>query len=83
MNSTRHHCPLCEWYHEEPIASVSSDALASVFGPGIMAQVAINRCAERIEEALDKHLRTHTLVEWVKKVSSLQWELDQLRATFT
>jgi hypothetical protein len=82
MNATRHRCPLCDWYHEEPIATVSADALASVFGPGIMAQIAINRRAERIEELLHKHLKTHSLVEWVQKVSSLQWELNQLKATF-
>lgn len=82
MNSTRHHCPVCDWYHEEPIAKVSNDMLAGVFGPGIMAQLAMNNRTQRIEEALERHLKGHSLVDWVKKVTSLQWELDQLKATF-
>lgn len=82
MNATRHHCAICDWYHEEPIATVSADALAGVFGPGVMAQVAINRRAGRIEEALEKHLKTHSLIEWVRKVTALQSELDRLKATF-
>lgn len=34
------------------------------------------------EITLKQHLEVHSLQEWLQKVSSLQWELDQLKATF-
>jgi len=70
-----YHCPLCEWEHREPFLPVSDHTLANVFGPGIMANVAFNQKNQRVEQALDDHLRTHTVLEWLGKINKLEAEL--------
>lgn len=75
-------CPLCAWVYELPPIDprISSDTLAGVFGPGIMAQVSINTRMQDTERALEAHLKTHSLVEWVSKVTGLQRENETMRA---
>lgn len=74
-------CPLCEWALEQkPLdPRLNADTLAGVFGPGIALQTALNQRAQETERALETHLKTHTLVEWVKKVGDQQREIEQLR----
>lgn len=50
--------------------------------PLALANIMLRQKNERVEEALSKHLTSHTTEEWLQKVSSLQWELNQLKATF-
>lgn len=57
-------------------------ALAGVFGPGVFAATALASREAKIERALEDHFATHTTVEWLKKVSSLEWELSKLKASF-
>lgn len=79
----RMNCPLCEWHYDiPPLPPVTSDTLASVFGHGVMINIAINRQNEKTEEALNDHLKTHSLVEWVNKVCTLERELNLLKSTF-
>src|SRR5258708_190593 len=79
MNAvTRIDCPLCEWHHEEPpLTEVQTDpmTLDSVFGRGVMALQNVNHRAERIERALEAHFKTHTTVEWLRKVQTLNGRL--------
>lgn len=78
-------CPLCEWHYDVPPLDprvTDPMALASVFGPGIMAQHAFNTQAQNTERELEQHFAKHTTVEWVSKVSSLERELSMLRETF-
>lgn len=77
-------CPLCDWQYElKPLhPDVGPDTLASVFGPGIMLQTALNQRTQDTERALEEHFKKHTTAEWLQKVSSLQWELDRLKETF-
>jgi hypothetical protein len=74
-------CLLCDWaYQVKPLDSrLNSDTLAGVFGPGIMLQTALNRQAEETERELEAHLKTHALVEWVKKVTAQQQEIARCR----
>lgn len=77
-------CPLCEWHYDIPPLDprIGPDTLAGVFGSGIMLQQAINDQNQRTERELHTHLSTHKLLEWVIKVSSLQTEIDRLKASF-
>lgn len=79
----RYECPLCDWKHDEPFLDISPDALASVFGTGMMQVVGANQQAQRVEEALRKHFATHTTEQWLTKVTRLQKECDALRALLT
>lgn len=84
MRIERYQCPLCDWKHDEvDAASVIPTGLMQSFSdPLALSNIMLRQKNERIESALSKHLATHTTQEWLKKVSSLQWELDQLKATF-
>lgn len=77
-----YHCPLCDWTHTEPHRFVDPNALAGVFGYGVMTMVAENEKRERTEQALKQHLGSHTTVQWVTKVNALQREIDALKRSF-
>lgn len=79
MNATIHKCPICDWSHTEPMNDIPADALAGVFGMGVMANIAIKRRNERIEEALSGHLKSHPVLDWVKKVVELQSQVERLQ----
>lgn len=84
MTTIQVNCPLCEWHYEvKPLdPRIDVNTLAGVFGHGVVANIAINRQNEATEAALDAHLKTHTLVEWVRKVSSLETEIRLLKSAF-
>lgn len=74
-------CPLCPWtYDVPPLTDQQRDPmlLAAVFGPGVMSQVALSQNARETEALLAQHLDTHTLVEWVRKVTELEREVARL-----
>lgn len=75
-------CPLCKWvFDQKPLdPRISADTLASVFGRGIMLQTALNKQADETERALADHFKTHTVVEWVKKVTDQQQQIVGLQA---
>lgn len=72
-------CPLCDWQTDGTPPEVSYQALADVFGYGVMQQVAFNEHLQKVERRLREHLDSHSLVEWVRKVSELEAELTRLR----
>lgn len=81
-NATVVYCAIdnCDWAHLEPHLNVDPGALANVFGPGIFAAVAHAQQAQRIEDALDAHYRTHTVVDFLRTMASLRHELADHRA---
>lgn len=81
MNQKLIRCPLCPWtYEPKPLPpDVNHYTLASVFGPGIMLQRAINKRSEETERDLAQHFKTHTTVEWLTKVTELLAEIDRLK----
>lgn len=73
-------CPLCTWSHEVPPVAPGPGTLADVFGPGVMMMAAIAQRTQETEKALQAHLSSHQLVEWVQRVSQLERELANYRA---
>ena len=75
-------CPLCEWTYTVPPlpAGVEENALAGVFGPGVMLLSAINRRAADTEVRLSEHFNTHPLPEWLRKVTELQAQIKTQQA---
>ena len=82
MTAPTIHCPLCEWTYTVPSlpAGVDENTLAEVFGPGIMLIQARNQRAADTEERLSEHFKTHQLVDWLRKVTALQAEIERLNA---
>jgi hypothetical protein len=74
------HCPIdvCPWEHTVlPVdPRWGPGALASVFGEGIMQQHAINSRNQETERELEAHLKTHSVLEWVKCVQRLKAQLN-------
>lgn len=80
MTDHRYTCPLCSWFHDEPeLTELQSDpmALASVFGVNVMATLAANQRAERIERKLQEHFGAHKTVEWLRRVEYLRHRLTR------
>lgn len=80
--TARINCPLCNWFHDDPRPNPESTdpmALAGVFGSGVFAAHAIADRARKIEEILSAHFKTHTTVEWLRKVTALQADVEALR----
>lgn len=70
-------CPVddCNWRADAQPPEVGPGALADVFGPGVMAAVARNNFHRDLEERLDRHLQSHSVLEWVRTVGRLEREL--------
>lgn len=51
-----------------------------MFGPGVMAQIAMNEHARDIERALEDHFKTHTLAEWVRALMKDRAEIERLQS---
>jgi hypothetical protein len=68
-------CPICEWTHIVREVRANNETLAGVFGFGVLAAIDANRVAEETEDALQKHLSGHTLIEWVARVSELEAQI--------
>ena len=66
-------CPLdgCGWQHTEPDTKVSPDALAGVFGPGVMAAVALHQRAGRVESELRRHFEGHKIEDFLRTITRL------------
>lgn len=69
-------CPLCDWKHEIEPPQVPTEALASVFGPGVMTAVAMSQHAQDVERALEQHFRTHATVDWLRANTALRADRD-------
>lgn len=72
-----HHytCPIstCSWTYEAPPApDVDTSALASVFGPGIIAAQAVHHHRAKIEAVLDDHFKRHPIAEYIVQINELQ-----------
>ena len=69
-------CPidLCLWTYTIPRLDprINADTLAGVFGPGIMAQHAINQQNQTTERAIEEHMKSHTLVDWIGCIQRLK-----------
>lgn len=67
-------CPLdnCEWQHAEPTVDVPGNALAGVFGFGVMANVAHVQRAQRVETALSKHFANHKTAHYLRTITRLR-----------
>ena len=82
MTALTIHCPLCDWTYTVPPlpAGVDETTLAGVFGPGVMLLSAINQRAADTEVRLSEHFNTHPLVDWLRKVTALQAEIETQKA---
>lgn len=69
---TRINCPLCVWFYDLPEIDpnrVSPHLHAVVFNRHENTESVIKEHQQKCEAVLDEHFKTHTLVEWVSKVS--------------
>lgn len=82
--SDTYHCVLidCDWSHTQPPINpeVTEDTLATVFGPGQMLLNARNGRAQDIEDALGKHYRGHTPVEFLTTITALERSCERFIA---
>lgn len=89
----RFDCPLCDW----SMIDAQEETLGDVAGPlaldrildvpdGTIAKRALTVHRQQVEDTLQQHLGTHSLIEWVTKVQQLlnrvrdlEAEIDRLR----
>lgn len=72
-------CPLCAW--EGVVRGptvVDPNALAGIFGVGVLSSVALNNFHTIIEATLREHFQTHTLAEWVLAVKQRDDRIKEL-----
>ena len=81
--ASRIDCPLCDWHTDPEPPDVGPGALAGVFGVGVMQAVALNEHMQEVERELQAHLSTHSLAEWVRKVTEQQGEIARLHRELT
>lgn len=62
----------CELAWDTTPPALDQNTLVAVFGAGVMTSVALNAHCQEVEELLDRHLRTHSVVDWAKTVSRLK-----------
>lgn len=67
-------CPVdgCEWGADNQPPEVEETALANVFGLGVMSAIARNGFHRDLENRIDQHLNTHSVLEWVRTVTALR-----------
>lgn len=81
---TRYECPLssCDWRHDvDPIEGATwAVKVGDALGVGLTGLIAshVHMRAAETERALEKHLRTHGLVEFVREIVELRAEVDRL-----
>lgn len=85
---TRHFCPLCDWHLDTPdpnpapavsrewVEQVRAERGEKADDPVFLGMLAH---LQPIDEQIRAHLETHTLVEWVTKVSRLQQQVSELQ----
>jgi hypothetical protein len=61
----------CDWDYVEPPVDVWDSTLASVFGNGVVRVAALTARAQTIERELEKHMATHTTVEFLTTIREL------------
>jgi hypothetical protein len=61
----------CDWDYVLPPLEVLESTLASVFGNGVMRVAALTARAQTIERELEKHMATHTTVEFLTTIREL------------
>lgn len=83
MPTTIHHCPICDWTHVEPAVHVPADALAGVFGRGVMSTVADIQRMERIERAIAQHIGEHSAVDFVQALTTMARAVHRRETTQT
>ena len=70
--SMLYRCPLCPWGHwQRPLTT--EELIATYSLPAI--EVEMQRTLA-VESAVEAHLKTHTLLEWVQEVGRLRSELE-------
>lgn len=87
-------CPLgtCEWaYAQPPPGTEPAEAPSAPVGYAVTLDEAISQgvfatmtdwlCGA--DKVLEAHLKTHSLLEWVKEVTGLRGDLDRLLAVAT
>ncbi|MFJ5984231.1 hypothetical protein [Lentzea sp. NPDC092896] len=70
-------CPLdnCAWQHAEPVVDVPANALANIFGSGVMTGVAQVQRAQRVEDALQQHFASHKVEQYLRTITRLRADL--------
>jgi hypothetical protein len=61
----------CDWDYVLPPLEVLDSTLASVFGNGVMRVAALTTRARTIERELERHMATHTIVEFLTTIREL------------
>lgn len=66
--TTRYECPIsdCGWHYDATPPPVSRAALATVFGPGTLADIAAWNHRQEVEGEIRRHLEGHTPEDWVR-----------------
>lgn len=82
MSAVRINCPLCNWVMDAEAPDVGPGAFAGIFGIGVMRAVALSEHFQATERQLREHLETHSLVEWVRKVTELEDLVAGMTAEF-
>lgn len=79
-NTTVLRCPVkgCDFTHVEDTTPVAPEALAGVFGFGVMTAVALHQRAWRLEGVLERHFDTHTPLDWLRTVNELRQQLEEI-----
>jgi hypothetical protein len=76
--TTRYLCPLCDWHHDQP------EARPTMPPPGVSipehAEQTLMTEYTASETVIREHLETHPLIEWARKVASLQRNLAGAKA---
>lgn len=72
-------CPVldCDWKLDTTPPQVDALTLAGVFGPGVMASVAATQHAHSVEQDLERHLKGHSLVDFLRTIRSLTQQRDE------
>lgn len=73
-------CPVdgCGWLHTRIPPMVEPDALASVFGVGVMSAVAKARELQETEQLVRQHMAGHTDEEYLRTITRLQGRVAEL-----
>lgn len=84
-NTTVLKCPLdgCTWEHVEPANEVSPEALAGMFGFGVMTAVAAQQRACRVEDALRSHFEGHKAEDFLRTITRQQQVIGELHRAIT
>jgi hypothetical protein len=82
MSGTIYYCPLapeCGWTYAvaEP-PNVSEHHLENIFGRGIVKAAALHDMRVKTERALEEHMKSHKMIEYIEKIQALKKELGRM-----